>query len=98
PVRRTGPAVVEDELALTVALHVERTGADQLFAVPERQMLRQPARLRGDAARLLEPREPVPFEKRRPRADERVPRRPRDLAQGREDADLGHAIVRATCA
>ena len=38
------PAVIEDELALAVALHVERTRADQATAVvAERQVLRQPS-------------------------------------------------------
>src|SRR5262249_33437199 len=75
------PVVVEDELTLAVALHVQRTRADQPIAVPHRQVLRQPSRLGAHGAGFLEGGEPVPLEERRAVADQRVPGVARHLAQ-----------------
>ena len=57
------PPVIEDELPLAVAFHVERAGADEPAAVAEHQVLRQPSGLGGDAASFLQRGQPAPLEK-----------------------------------
>jgi hypothetical protein len=81
------PRMVEHELAMRVCLHVERACAEEPFAVPERQVLRQPPGALADRLPFLERREPLPFQERRVARDERVPRRRRHLAHRSEDAN-----------
>src|SRR5262249_12734955 len=102
PALRGGrPVVVEDELALAVGLHVERTAADQPVAFPQRQMLWQPSGVGSDGPGLLEDREPVPLEEGRPVADQRIPGVARDVAEGGCDPERRHRYAvsdRATSA
>ena len=91
--RRLGPAVVEDKLPLAVSFQVERAGADQPIAVPQGQMLLQPAGGGADAAGILQRRQPPPLEKRRPVSHEPVPDRRLDVGQAAMDAKL-HVMER----
>ena len=76
--RGVGPAAVEDELALAVALHVERAGGHQAPALAHHAGARRPAGLaRPTAPALLERGEPLPLEERRAR-----PRRARSTRRG----------------
>jgi hypothetical protein len=77
--RRLRPTMVEHELAHAVCLDVEGTGPDQLATTPQRQVLGQPAGPSGNAPRILERSEPLPFEEGRAVADERVPRLGADI-------------------
>jgi len=63
--RELGPPLVEDELALAVALHVEGRAAQQFSILVEGDVARLPATLGPDASRLLEPRKELPGEERR---------------------------------
>ncbi len=81
--------MIEDELAVAVALEVRGRGPDQARALPDGEVMRQPARVLADAARLLERVEEGPREERRVGdAVERVPRGLRDQVNRWVEADL----------
>src|SRR5438874_1374625 len=73
--RGVGPGMIEDELTLTVRLDIDGAGTDQSPAVPQQQMLRQPAGLRGYTSGFFERCQPPPFQKGQRIAYQRVPRR-----------------------
>src|SRR5207245_10610698 len=70
---RISPGVIEDELSHTVTLEVQRASRNQTVAIIEGKMLRLPAGLGSDTARLLQRSEPVPFKKRRAIPDQSIP-------------------------
>jgi len=96
--RRRGPALVEDELAQAVRLHVERRAAHELLVPPHRQVLRVPPGPSARAPRVLERRQPGRLEERRPVRHQRVPGGGRKIVRRAVDAyrvlALAHAPVR----
>ena len=76
-------AVVEDELALAVALDVRRRGRDQLVAPPHPEVHRHPAAFGAHAPGLFQRVEPVEQqERRRIAAGERAPALLTEIADG----------------
>ena len=71
--RRLSPIVSENELAHALQLQIHRAGGDQITALFDDDMVRQPASLVVHATSLFQTFEPVPFEKRRCRTDQRIP-------------------------
>ncbi len=92
PLRGARPGPVEDELALAVLLQVGGRGGDEAVALPEREVVRQPAGVAADAAGRLQRVEPgVREERREAHAVERVPHGLGDGADRGVDADFeGH--------
>jgi hypothetical protein len=58
--RQLGKRLIEDELAVTVALQIERCDGDQRLAAPDPQVEGLPALTGHDAAGSLQALEPVP--------------------------------------
>src|SRR5260221_7422187 len=91
-----GPGMIEDVLAVGMALEIKRRGADQPPArILEREMLRQPTVLRGRRAAFLERLEEIMREERIAGAGAGIPFGSRQLGDAIDDADgEGAAAVR----
>jgi hypothetical protein len=90
PRGRIGPAEVEDELPLAVALHVQGAGRDQAPGFAQQQRARHPAGLGAHAAGLFEGGQPLPLEKRRLEADQGIPFAGRQLPHAATEFDFRH--------
>ena len=88
--RGIGPAPVEYELSLAVALGIEGAGGDQPTVLPGDQRAGPPARSRAHHAGLLERGEPLPLEEGRLVPYERVPLVARQFGYTLEKLELRH--------
>src|SRR5258708_23155577 len=88
---RVGPSVIEDELAHTVSLQVERARGDDLLlgTLANDQMIRRPSGVTRRRAGLLHRAQPIPFDERGVVGHEQtLPRIARNLVDSLDDCDI----------